>query len=412
MDHRLQFVAEARRTAEPFTALCARHGIAPKTGYKWLARYEAEGPAGLHERSRRPHTSPTATAPAVADALPELRRRHPTWGGKKLLAVLARRRPHRVLPAPSTVAALLARAGLVTARRRRRALGHPGRPTAAMDGPDAIWPADFEGEFKTRDGVYCYPLTVCDGYSRALLARRALPSTATAGARPVFERVFREHGLPERIRTDNGVPFATIALARLPALSVWWLRLGILPDLTEPSSPQQNGRHERMHRTLKAEATRPAAADARAQQRVFDRFRREYNAELPHEALGQATPASCYAPSPRPYPRRLPAPEYPVHWEVRRVSRNGGVRWGVEWVNVSHVLAALGSLAPRLQRPREAAPLNYGVEGVGKGLVESGFSRTVSRTRVTLGEGRAPAGGPWCGACQAHRRAAPAGQAA
>jgi transposase-like protein len=213
MDHRLQFVAEARRTDESFTALCARHGIAPKTGYKWLARYDAEGPAGLHERSRRPHTSPTATAPAVADALLELRRRHPTWGGKKLLAVLARRRPRLVLPAPSTVAALLARAGLVAARRRRRSLGHPGRPSAAMDAPNAVWTADFKGEFKTRDGVYCYPLTVADGFSRCLLACRALPSTRTAGARPVFERLFREHGLPARIRTDNGVPGGSAATA-------------------------------------------------------------------------------------------------------------------------------------------------------------------------------------------------------
>lgn len=339
MDSRLQFVAEARRTDEPFTTLCARHGITPKTGYKWLARYQAEGPAGLHERSRRPHTSPTATRPAVAEALLELRRRHPTWGGKKLLAVLGRRRPRLVLPAPSTVAALLKHAGLVTAPRRRRALGHPGQPTAAMDAPNAIWTADFKGEFKTRDGTYCYPLTICDGYSRYLLACRGLPSTATTGARPVFERLFREYGLPARIRSDNGVPFATIALARLSALSVWWLRLGILPDLTEPSSPQQNGRHEWMHRTLKAEATKPPEAHARAQQRRFDAFRREYNTERPHEALGQATPASYYAPSPRPYPARLPSVEYPAHFEVRRVSRNGGVRWGVEWVNVSHVLA-------------------------------------------------------------------------
>jgi transposase InsO family protein len=339
MDSRLQFVAEAKRTDEPFVALCARHGIAPKTGYKWLARYAAEGPAGLHERSRRPRTSPTATAPAAADALLELRRRHPTWGAKKLLAVLGRRHPRLTLPAPSTAAALLQRAGLVTARRRRRALGHPGRPTAAMDAPNAVWTADFKGEFKTRDGVYCYPLTVADGYSRFLLACRGLPSTATAGARPVFERLFREYGLPARIRSDNGVPFATIALARLSALSVWWVRLGILPDLTEPSSPQQNGRHERLHRTLEAEACRPPQAHARAQQRAFDDFRREYNAERPHEALGQATPASRYAASPRPYPRRLPPLEYPAHWEVRRVSRNGGVRWYDKWVNVSHVLA-------------------------------------------------------------------------
>ena len=267
MDHLLQFVAEARRTDESFTALCARYGVAPKTGYKWLARYAAEGPAGLHERSRRPHTSPTATPPAVADALLELRRRHPTWGGKKLLAVLARRRPHLVLPAPSTVAALLARAGLVTGRRRRRALGHPGRPTAAMDAPNAVWTADFKGEFKTRDGIYCYPLTVADGCSRYLLACRGLPSTATAGARPVFERLFREYGLPARIRSDNGVPFATIALARLSALSVWWLRLGILPDLTEPSSPQQNGRHGSRDASACTGRSRPKPPGPRPQTR-------------------------------------------------------------------------------------------------------------------------------------------------
>jgi transposase InsO family protein len=286
-----------------------------------------------------PTTCPHASAPDAVDALHELRRRHPTWGPKKLLAILAQRRPALVLPAPSTAAALLKHAGLVTSRTRRRTPGHPGRPTAPMDAPNAVCTADFKGEFKTRDGVYCYPLTVADGYSCYLLACRALPSTGTAGARSVCERLFREHGLPARIRTDNGVPFATIALGRLSVLSVWWVRLGILPDLIEPSSPQQNGRHERMHRTLKAEATKPAEAHLRAQQRRFDAFRAEYNAERPYEALHQATPARFDAPSPRPYPPRLPALEYPAHCEVRRVSRNGGVRWHNHWVNVSHVLA-------------------------------------------------------------------------
>ena len=186
-----------------------------KTGYKWRDRYDAEGAAGLAERSHAVHTCPHATAPDAVDALGELRGRHPTWGPKKLLTVLAASRPRLALPAPSTAAALLKRAGLVTSRTRRRTPGHPGRPTAVMDAPNAIWTADFKGEFKTRDGVYCYPLTVCDGYSRTLLACRGLPSTRTAGARPVFERLFREHGLPVRIRSDNGVPFATIALGRL-----------------------------------------------------------------------------------------------------------------------------------------------------------------------------------------------------
>lgn len=339
MDERLQFVADLRRGTEEMAVLCRRYGVSRKTGYKWRDRYAAEGAAGLAERSHAVHACPHATAPDAVDALAELRRRHPTWGPKKLLTVLAARRPRLALPAPSTAAALLKRAGLVTSRTRRRTPGHPGRPTAAMDAPNAVWTADFKGEFKTRDGIYCYPLTVCDGYSRLLLACRGLPSTRTVGARPVFERLFREHGLPARIRSDNGVPFATIALGRLSTLSVWWVRLGILPDLIEPSSPQQNGQHERMHRTLKAEATRPAAATLAAQQRVFDRFRREYNDERPHEALGQVPPASRYTPSARPYPARLPPMEYPAHWEVRRVSRNGGIRWYDQWVNVSHVLA-------------------------------------------------------------------------
>jgi transposase InsO family protein len=339
MDERLQFAADLRRGTEAMAVLCRRYGVSRKTGYTWRDRYAAEGVAGLAARSHAVHACPHATPPDAVDALCELRRRHPTWGPKKLLAVLAARHRRLVLPAPSTAAALLKRAGLVTSRTRRRTAGRPGRPTAAMDAPNAVWTADFKGEFKTRAGVSCYPLTVCDGYSRALLACRGLPSTRTAGARPVLERLFREHGLPARIRTDNGVPFATIALGRFSALSAWWLRLGILPDLIEPSSPQQNGRHERMHRTLKAEATRPPTASMAARQRAFDRFRREYNEERPHEALGQVTPASRYAPSPRPYPARLPALEYPAHWEVRRVSGNGGVRWYDAWVNVSHVLA-------------------------------------------------------------------------
>jgi transposase InsO family protein len=339
MDERLQFVADARRESEDMSELCRRYGISRKTGYKWLARYDAEGAGAFHERSHRPRSCPHETPPDAVDALCELRRRHPTWGPKKLPAILAQRRPSLVLPALSTAAALLKRAGLVTSPRRRRTPGNPGRPTAPMDAPNAVWTADFKGEFKTRDAVYCYPLTVADGYSRYLLACRALPSTSTTGARTVFERLFCTYGLPTRIRSDNGTPFASIALGRLSQLSVWWVRLGILPDVIEPSSPQQNGRHERMHRTLKAEATRPPQAHVRAQQRRFDAFRVEYNDERPHEALAQRPPSHSYTPSARPYPSRTPALEYPAHCEVRRVGRNGGVRWHNHWVNVSHVLA-------------------------------------------------------------------------
>jgi transposase InsO family protein len=207
-----------------------------------------------------------------------------------------------------------------------------------MDAPNAVWTADFKGQFRLGDGTRCYPLTIADGFSRLLLSCRALTSTQVAESRPVFVRAFQEYGLPVRIRSDNGVPFATQALGRLSPLSVWWVRLGILPDLIEPASPQQNGRHERMHRTLKADCTRPPRGSRRAQQHRFDQWRHEFNELRPHQALADATPTSQYQPSSRPYPRRLPPLEYPSHYEVRRVSRNGGIRWRCAWVNVSQTL--------------------------------------------------------------------------
>ena len=185
------------------------------------------------------------------------------------------------------------------------------------------------------NGRYCYPLTVTDGYSRFLLECRGLTDTSVAGAKPVFQRLFQEYGLPQHIRTDNGVPFATNTLARLSRLSAWWIRMGVMPQLIEPGNPQQNGRHERMHRTLKAEATRPPAAAMRSQQLKFDSFRREFNTERPHEALDQRTPAELYRPSARGMPEKLPALEYPDRFEVRYVSANGGIRWNKQWVNVS-----------------------------------------------------------------------------
>jgi hypothetical protein len=247
MDQRLQFVVDVQREVDTMCALCARYGISRKTGYKWLARYAAAGPSGLAARSHRPHTQPRATAPEAVAALLTLRQRHPTWGAKKLLAVLARRQPALApeLPARSTAALLLKRHGLITRPRRRRTPGHPGRPRTPMTEPNAVWTADFKGQFRLRDGAYCFPLTVADGASRYLLACRALTSVRLTEARPVFVHIFREYGLPERIRTDNGVPFATIALGRLSLLSVWWVRLGILPELIEPGRPAQNGRHGR-----------------------------------------------------------------------------------------------------------------------------------------------------------------------
>ena len=339
MDQRTQFIADYLREMLSVTELCQLYGISRKTAYKWIDRYLHLGPAGLDARSRRPRHSPNETAPEIVAALLEARCRHPSWGGKKLLTIVHKRHPRWELPCRSTVCDILSRNGMVPKRRNRRRIGHPGKPSSVILAPNDVWSADFKGQFKTGDGVYCYPLTVADGFSRYLLGCQALSSTAVAGATPVFRRLFQEYGLPTRIRTDNGVPFATNTLARLSALSAWWVRLGVLPELIEPGKPQQNGRHERLHKTLKAEATRPPAGSLAAQQRKFNHFRTEYNDERPHEALDQQTPASVYTPSPRLMPPKLPPLEYPDRFEVRYVSANGGIRWNSDWVNVSTVCA-------------------------------------------------------------------------
>jgi putative transposase len=339
MSQRLLFIRDHARGVWPMAVLCAEYGISQKTGYKWLRRAVEEGEGGLADRSHAPHRCPHRLADDLAAAVLACRRAHPDYGPRKLLALLEEAEPERAWPAASTVGELLRRAGLAQRRRRVRRLGHPGKPTTVLTHANQLWTADFKGQFKTRDGLYCYPLTVADAHTRYFLGCRALGSTRYVGVRPVFVRLFQEFGLPEALRTDNGVPFATIALGRLSTLAVWLIRLGIRPELIEPAHPEQNGRHERLHRTLKAATARPPAATAGAQQRVFDRFRAQYNECRPHEALGQQPPARHYAPSPRPYPVRLPALEYPGHWETRRVSRNGGIRWQSRWVNVSHVLA-------------------------------------------------------------------------
>jgi transposase InsO family protein len=335
MDQKMQFIADYLRQSLDMTELCQLYGISRKTGYKWIGRYVEHGPQGLEDRSRRPDHHPNHTASEIVAALIEGRQRHPTWGAKKLLAIVEKKHPEWSLPGRSTVCEILSRHGLVAKKRRRRVIGHPGKPMAQMLAPNDIWCADFKGQFKTGDGIYCYPLTVTDGYSRYLLACQGLPTTSAVEAKPVFTRLFKEYGLPQRIRSDNGVPFATTTLARLSTLSAWWVRLGILPDLIEPGKPQPNGRHERMHRTLKAETTRPPAANRRTQQRKFNRFQKEFNEERPHEALDMATPASIYVPSRREMPDRLPPLEYPDRFEVRYVSGNGGIRWNKGWVNVS-----------------------------------------------------------------------------
>ena len=328
MDERVCFITDDRQGLYTRAELCARYGISRKTGYKWLARFEEDGRRGLADRSHAPLVCPHRIAPAMAALLCAARRKHPDWGPGKLLDWLAPRHLEitEAWPAVSTVGDLLAREGLVKKRRRRRPHQHPGVVPPTTTAPNDLWTTDFKGQFPTRDGVWCFPLTISDQHTRYLLACRGLPNIKGRGARPVFERTFRAFGLPRAIRTDNGVPFATRGIHGLSQLNVWWMRLGIQHQRIHPASPQENGAHERMHRTLKAGACRPPRADLAAQQRAFNRFRALYNDERPHEFLRGDTPSSRYTPSPRPFPETLPPLDYPGHFLVKRVTHAGTFR--------------------------------------------------------------------------------------
>jgi putative transposase len=330
MEQRLQLVQEYRGGLFTMTELAEQYGISRKTAYKWVARYAEADEAleALADHSRRPRARPQATAPVVVAALIALRKRHPRWGARKLVALGRVRHPTLVWPARSTVCDLLTRAGLVQVRpRRAAAVGHASSPLVAMEAANQTWTTDFKGEFRTGDGRYCYPLTLRDGFSRFVLRCDGLSARTVADTQRRFLRAFAEYGLPDRIRSDNGTPFAATGLARLSRLAVWWMRLGIVPERIAPGRPEQNGSHEQFHSVLKAETARPPAATLAAQQRRFDRFCTEYNHVRPHEALGDQPPATRYTASTRALPTTLPPLEYPGHMEVRRVSGAGHIAW-------------------------------------------------------------------------------------
>jgi putative transposase len=336
---RMCFVTDWQRDCWTMTELCADYQISRKTGYKWVDRYDAAGPRGLHDQSRRPAHSPCATDPALVEALVALRRRHPRWGARKLLALATRHDQEAAWPSRSTVCELLKTRGLVAPRRRRNRHAHVPSLLAPLTAANQTWTTDFKGHFRTGDGTSCYPLTLRDGFSRFVLRCEALAGPTYAATRPQFERAFADYGLPERIRSDNGGPFASTGLRRLSRLSVWWLRLGIRLERIALGHPEQNGSHEQFHAVLKAETARPPAANTRAQQQRFTRFCAEYNDDRPHEALGDRTPASCYQPSPRSLPTRVSPLEYPAHWEIRRVSTIGQVSWNGQVLFLSGALA-------------------------------------------------------------------------
>lgn len=331
MYERTRFVVAYNEGTYSMTELCQLYGISRKTGYKWLNRFREGGLAALADWSRAPRRTPHAVPEPVAELLLATRRNHPTWGPRKLIAYLKRRHQDICLPAISTVGDLLKRHGLVSTRRpQRRKPDYPGAPAFEANAPNDVWTADFKGEFLLGNRHYCYPLTVCDGFSRFILCCEALPSTQHQSAQRTFTRLFKEYGLPLVIRTDNGIPFAARAIHGLSRLSIYWMKLGIRHDRIEPASPQQNGRHERMHRTLKAETTRPPEATFPAQQRRFDVFRTTFNTERPHEALNDDTPGEHYQPSSRSLPTRLAKPSYPGHYEVRLVSTGGTFKFRSE----------------------------------------------------------------------------------
>jgi transposase InsO family protein len=330
MSERLEFIQACLDRTERIVDICDRFGISEKTGHKLLERFRAEGPAALADRSHAPHRQPLRMSTEVEARIIALRRRYPGYGAEKLRDWLVQHEPGPRWPAASSIGAVLQRAHLIRRRRRRDAGAHAllaGRTRATA--PNVVWTADFKGEFRLGTGAYCYPLTVLDLHSHYLLGCRALASTRVAPARHQFLQLFREYGLPDVLRTDNGVPFAhPNALGRLGALAFWWVRLGIRPEHITPARPAENGAHERFHKTLKAAATHPASSSLAAQQRRFDRFQHEYNRERPHASLPQhCPPAQVYTPAPRPYPVRLPPLIYAATSEVRLVSTSGFIKW-------------------------------------------------------------------------------------
>lgn len=336
MMQRSEFVERAVGEEDSMSQLAREYGISRKTAYKWLGRFKEAGRAGLEDHSRAPHRHPNALSPTMEKEILEWKERKPHWGAPKIHALMD---PEQ-RPCESTVSNVLARHGL-TRQVRRRGRATPG-PAVLVEGEaaNAVWCADFKGHFQTRDGARCEALTISDAHTRYLLRCTALrEGIGFKAVQPMFEMTFREYGMPWVIRTDNGPPFASHGLGGLSQLSVWWLRLGIRLERSRPGHPQDNGRHERMHRSLGEATANPPQATLPRQQKSFDVFRLEFNRERPHEALGQKPPASLYTPSTREFPHRLPPPEnYPQHWVKRQVRQNGQIKWCGTMVYVSQAL--------------------------------------------------------------------------
>jgi putative transposase len=336
MEERIRMLLEYDTGSWSVAELCRRHRVCRDTFYEWRRRRESGAEDWFTDRSHAPVHCPHATAAELKDAIISLRQRFPHLGPRKLLAVLERRAPEQCWPAASTIGDILKQAGLIAPVKRRRRAIDQRRPFAAVTGANDEWATDFKGWFRTLDGKRIDPLTVTDSHSRFLIDVRIARPTIAA-VQPMFAAAFRAYGLPRSIRCDNGTPFGSCGAGGLTRLSAWWVKLGIEPHFIRPASPQENGRHERMHRTLQEQTARPPAANSSAQQVSFDAFRRHYNEERPHEALGQRPPGELYVPSSQQMPDEI-EPRYDEDHQVRRINRNGEIKWHGERVFISAAL--------------------------------------------------------------------------
>jgi transposase InsO family protein len=337
MDQRVKFIADWLSGEYFKTELCAVYGISRPTADKWIERYEEGGIKALEELSRAPHCHPNETPEQVREMLIQTKLNHRSWGPKKVLDYLRHRQSAVHWPADSTAGEILKRAGLVQRHVRRRHVTPYSEPFSDCQAPNQTWSADFKGDFLLGNGRRCYPLTLSDNFSRYLLVCQGLEHPSYRAVRPWVEWAFSHYGLPYSIRTDNGAPFASLALGGISELSKWWIKLGIRPERIQPGKPSQNGRHERMHRTLKHDA--PPQPTLKSQQRCLDRFLTEYNWQRSHEALDRKTPGSVYRPSTRLYRAKLSSIEYPSGVLVRQVRHNGEIKWHGSLVYVSQLLA-------------------------------------------------------------------------
>jgi transposase InsO family protein len=338
MSSKIAFVEEASQPDANIAALCRKHGISRPTGYEALRRFKKDGYAGLEELSRRPKSTPLATAEDIVAAIVEARAKHPRWGAKKLVVVL-RRKFGELTPSVRTVHRVLERFGQIRARRKRRPLSVVDKaPTVAASKPNDVWTIDFKGWWRTQDGNRCDPLTIRDAYSRYVLALVLVPRCTTENVRTIMERLFRQHGVPQAIHCDNGPPFISVqAAGGLSMLSAWWVALGIQVLRSRPGCPQDNGAHERMHVDVAGDLQTDPAVSVELQQRACDKWKQTFNHVRPHEALGNKTPAELYksAPSKKPLER---VPAYPLDWLKRKVTKNGSVTVGFDSAFVSTAL--------------------------------------------------------------------------